>query len=372
MRQAFPNILRILIPAILTVLILAPQNALAQQKSWEEIDRDIKARIFHLNVGLKIKLKDGSFATLNDLSPKDKMPVFATAGSDMGYRVVGFGTTFPIQKDREGTTFFITNHHVVSSHSVIVESCRKFFGAMRLYAEQTAPSTNDSDTTERFNQLKAIVSLPRNKKDLSTAEKVTYVQTVDGIWDCYKTYLSTRADQGRLLYKKYLEEVTPLFEVGYFLHPPGASTKLPLRGQLYKFAKAGGKPDLALLKVAHHKIQPIELDAVSPTEGQEIQAIGYAIASDALDEDSGKFYAPTFNTGRISRVTPNTLQVDAAVTTGMSGGPVINKKGKVIGVVAKRFKNQSGHEVRGFSAAVSANIIKDFAPELFGGITSSN
>ena len=358
----------ILIPVAILVCFLLPQNAQAQMRAWEEIDREVKGKIFHLNVGLKIKLKDGNYATLNDLSPKDKMPVFATSANDMGYRVVGFGTSFPIQRDKE-TTFFITNHHVVSSHAVIVDSCRKFFAAMRLYAEQTA---HGADATERFNQLKTIVSLPRNKKNLSTAEKVTYVQTVDGVWNCYKTYLSTRADQGRILYKKYLDECKPLFEVGYFLHPPGSATKLPIRGKLYKFAKANGKPDLALLKVVHHKVDPIELDAVLPSEGQEIQAIGYAIASDALDEDSGKFYAPTFNTGRISRVTPNTLQVDAAVTTGMSGGPVINRKGKVIGVVAKRFKNKSGHEVRGFSAAVSANIIRDFAPELFGGIMKSN
>lgn len=353
----------------LILIFASVQPSFAQSKTWEQIDKEIKGKIFHLNVGMKIRLKDGSYATLNDMSPKYKMPVFASSASDMGYRVVGFGTSFPITKDSRGATFFITNHHVVNSHAVIVKSCQKFYAAMRLYAEQTA---HGADVLERFNRLKVIVSLPGTKKVLNTAEKVTYSQTVDGIWDCYRTYLSSKADRGRILYNKYLSEVDPKFEIGFFLHPPGSANKLPLRGKLHKLASANGRPDLALLKVLHHKIAPIELDTVSPSEGQEIQAIGYPIASDALDEDSGKFYAPTFNTGRISRVTPRTLQVDAAVTTGMSGGPVVNKRGKVIGVVAKRFKNSSGQEVRGFSAAVSANIIRDFAPELFGRIRSSN
>ena len=101
------------------------QPASAQSKSWEQIDREVKSKIFHLNVGMKIRLKDGSYATLNDMSPKYKMPVFASSQSDMGYRVVGFGTTFPITQDNKGTTYFITNHHVVNSHYVIVQSCQK-------------------------------------------------------------------------------------------------------------------------------------------------------------------------------------------------------------------------------------------------------
>ena len=359
------SVLKRLLLSLITLIFLtsgSDATAIEGERSWEQIDKEVKTRVFHLNVGIKIRLKDGSYATLTDLSPKYKMPVFATANKDMGYRVVGFGTSFPI-KTQNASTFFITNHHVVNSHAVIVLSCQKFFAAMRLYAEQTA---HGSQVEDRFNRLKTIVSLPREKRVLNTQEKITYAQTVDGIWNCYKTYLSTKADRGRLLFKKYLSAVEPQFEVGYFLHPAGSATKLPIRAAVHKIANARGNPDLAILKVAHHQIKPIELDPKQPSEGQEIQAIGYAIASDALDEDSGSFYAPTFNTGRISRVTPKTLQVDAAVTTGMSGGPVINKRGKVIGVVAKRFKNSAGFEVKGFSAAVSANIIRDFAPELFG------
>lgn len=110
----------------------------------------------------------------------------------------------------------------------------------------------------------------------------------------------------------------------------------------------------------------MELDMVVPSEGQEIQVIGYPMASDQLDSDSSKYYAPTFTTGRISRVTPKVLQVDASITTGNSGGPVVNQKGKVVGVVARRALSTSGSELTNFGGAVTASSMQSFVPELFG------
>ena len=343
------------------------QPAISQAKSWEQIDRDLKARVYHINVAIKIKLKDGSFAMLSDFSPKYRRPVFAAYDKDFGYRVVGFGTSFPVVISRGGDTYFITNHHVVASHLEVMDNCKKFFAAMRLYAEQTA---SGGDVEERFSRLRTIVSLPSAKQELNTAERVMYSQTVDGIWDCYQTYLSPQTEQGRALFNKYAKESMPIFETGYFLHPPGPATQRPLQASLYK-ACQNGRPDLAILVVKKARVTPIELDTISPSEGQEIQAIGYPTASDALDEDSSKYFAPTFNTGRISRVTPKTLQVDASVTTGMSGGPLVNRRGKVVGVVSMRFKNKQGAELTSFSGAVKAQLIKEVAPELFDNLSTA-
>ncbi len=352
--------------ALVLVAFVAPE-ARAQVKTWEQIDRELKSRVYHLNVGIKIKLKDGNYALLSDFSPKYRKPVFAAFPKDFGYRVVGFGSSFPIRKNARGT-YFVTNHHVVASHLEVIENCKRFFAGMRLYAEQTA---SGRDVEERFSRLRTIVSLPSNNSNLNTAERVMYSQTVDGIWDCYQTYLSEHADQGRLLYSKYLKDVGLSFETGYFLHPPGPATQKPMVASIYKVSK-NGKPDLAILQVKTREVTPIELDTISPSEGQEIQAIGYPTASDALDEDSAKYFAPTFNTGRISRVTPKTLQVDASVTTGMSGGPLVNRRGKVVGVVSMRFKNKQGAELVTFSGAVKADLIRDIAPELFSNISSSS
>ncbi|HEY9867900.1 MAG TPA: trypsin-like peptidase domain-containing protein, partial [Candidatus Obscuribacterales bacterium] len=74
---------------------------------------------------------------------------------------------------------------------------------------------------------------------------------------------------------------------------------------------------------------------------------------------------PTFNTGRISRVAPRILQVDAPVTTGNSGGPVVNQRGKVVGVVAVRALSARGGELPNFGGAITVHSVQSFAPELF-------
>ncbi|MDQ5964795.1 MAG: serine protease Do, partial [Cyanobacteriota bacterium erpe_2018_sw_39hr_WHONDRS-SW48-000098_B_bin.30] len=154
--------------------------------------------------------------------------------------------------------------------------------------------------------------------------------------------------------------------LGYFMHPPGPITQQPLVAKIYKVAKNDSEPDLAVLTVEKTAVLPMELDMVVPSEGQEIQVIGYPMASDQLDSDSSKYYAPTFTTGRISRVTPKVLQVDASITTGNSGGPVVNQKGKVVGVVARRALSTSGSELTNFGGAVTASSMQSFVPELFG------
>jgi S1-C subfamily serine protease len=61
------------------------------------------------------------------------------------------------------------------------------------------------------------------------------------------------------------------------------------------------------------------------------------------------------------------LQVDAAVGVGNSGGPVLNIRGKVVGVVARRGRDvETNAEMKKFAAAVTVRCVRQFAPELFG------
>ncbi len=354
---------------VLLALLLSASRPLLAQDSWEVLDKRIKQQVYQLNVGLKLRLADGKFVQLSDLSPKYKYPVFASFPNDRGYRVVGFGSSFPVRTSRAGATYFLTNSHVVDSGEQIINECQRFYAAMRLLAEQSAGG--DSTVKERFEELQTIVRMPQIKRNLSSSERVVYTQTIDGIWDCYETYLSRRVDAGRLLFDKYKQLAPISFELGYFLHAPGPVTQQPLKGHLYRVARNQGDPDLAILFVKSQSILPMELDTMPPSEGQEVQVIGYPIASDQIDDDSSKYYAPTFNTGRISRVAPRMLQVDAGITTGNSGGPVVNQRGKVVGVVVKRAVSSKGVELPNYGSAISVQWVRNFAPELFGNLTSS-
>jgi S1-C subfamily serine protease len=349
--------------ALAAVLLLSACGDALALESWEKLDKRLKTQVFHLNVGLKMRLRNGLFVQLTDLSPKGHYPVFGTTADDRGFRVTGTGTAFPIKTTVHDKTIFITNRHVVEPEQLIqlAKESERFYAAMRLAAERTA---NGKDVDSRFKEILATVNLSM-KKNMTADEKKAYLTTVDGIWDFYETYLSLRADPGRLLFQSYLNQVGVDARMGYFLHKAGSVDETPFEASIYKSAKTESDPDIALLKVSTTAVVPLEFDTIEPSEGQEIQVIGYPTASDQIDADSGKYYAPTFSTGRISRVAPRILQVDAPITNGNSGGPVVSLHGRVVGVVAVRARSDKGVELNNFGGAVTIQSVQNFAPELF-------
>lgn len=329
-------------------------------ESWEKLDRRLKSKVFQLNVGLKLKLKDGLYAQLADLSRKNHYPIFSTTKEDKGYRVVGFGSAFPLATTHHDKTYLLTNRHVAESEAQITEECERFYAALHLYAEQTSAGVSYE---RRLANLLATINLA-NKKDLTIAERTLYQSTGDAVWDCYDTFLSVKADPSRAQFQKYSDAVAIQSEVSYFLHKPGPIKQPAIEAKLYKIAKRDSDPDLAILTIDTF-FPGMELETVPPSEGQEIQVIGYPTASDQIDLDSSKYYSPTFSTGRVSRVGPRILQVDASITNGNSGGPVIDQKGKIVGVVAVRAISSRGGELPTFAGAVTVPSIKSFAKELF-------
>ena len=343
---------------------LCPQPAGADE-TWEKLDRKLKGQVLELNVAVKMRLKSGLYVQLTDASPKYRYPVFGTTPDDRGYRVVGYGSAFPVLTHQHNKAFYMTNKHVVTTGDELIKECQRFYAAMRLAAEKTATNGN---VDGRFKELLAIVNLSM-KKDMNANEKSVYVSTIDGIWDVYEAYLSLRADPGRIMFQKYLSLVGVDCELGYFLHKVGPVTEPAIQAVVYKTAKSDKEPDLSILTSAPNAIPPLEFDPISASEGQEIQVIGYPKASDQIDADAEQYYAPTFSSGHISRVAPRMLQVDAPITNGNSGGPVVSQRGKVVGVVANRAMSASGKELNTFGGAVSLDSVKNFAPELFNNLS---
>jgi len=330
-------------------------------ETWERLDKHLKGQVLEINVGIKFKLKDSVFCSIADASPTRHEYVFSASNRDPGYRVVSVASAFPIKTKRSDLSYYLTARHVFDNTSKLVTSFQHFYAAMRLYAEQTA---TNHDVDERFRELLQIVNLS-TKKDRSRAELITYQTTVDNICDTYDTYLSTRVDPGRARFDKYVKQANVTAEVGYFLHSSGPVTQPPILAKIYKTGQGETDPDIAVLTSDKNNLLPLELDPLEGTEGQEIQVIGYPVASDQIDNEANDYFTPTFMNGHITKVTPHLVQVDAPITTGNSGGPVVSLRGKVLGLIVRRALADSGAELNKFGAAMSVQQIKEFAPELF-------
>lgn len=93
-----------------------------------------------------------------------------------------------------------------------------------------------------------------------------------------------------------------------------------------RLLKGSEKIDLALLSVNTQKGIPLDLDTSTTLEiGEDIYAVGSPLG-----------YLSTFTNGIVSafRKTTNRdqIQISAPISHGSSGGPILNKKGKVVGV----------------------------------------
>lgn len=92
--------------------------------------------------------------------------------------------------------------------------------------------------------------------------------------------------------------------------------------------------DVALLRINRSHLSPLALgDSDALQSGEEVLVIGYPLA-DALGT-----YDVTVTKGIISAIRPQAgpgatslIQVDAAMNPGVSGGPVLNLRGQVVGI----------------------------------------
>ncbi|MBI5487979.1 MAG: trypsin-like peptidase domain-containing protein [Deltaproteobacteria bacterium] len=127
--------------------------------------------------------------------------------------------------------------------------------------------------------------------------------------------------------------------------------------------------DVAVLKVETKNAPTLKLGDSSAVEvGDHVWVMGYPAEADTdetgwLDEKSS--LEPTTNDGSISakktsRDGTPVLQTNTATTHGNSGGPVINEKGDVIGLLTFRGDTVFGQEVQGFNFIVPINTAMEF------------
>ena len=124
--------------------------------------------------------------------------------------------------------------------------------------------------------------------------------------------------------------------------------------------------DVAVLKIDAEGLSPATLGNSDEMQvGETVYAIGNPLGELNFTMTSGMVSAldrniTTANSQTGQKVTNNMFQIDAAVNSGNSGGPVYNEKGEVIGIVTAKYSS-TGVEGLGFAIPINdaVSIIND-------------
>lgn len=134
-------------------------------------------------------------------------------------------------------------------------------------------------------------------------------------------------------------------------------------------APVGQGKDVAIIKIEVKNAPVLKFGDSDKVQLQDhISVFGYPAAADteeggALSKES--FLEASITDGRISARKASSdgapvLQVSAPATHGNSGGPVLNDKGEVIGLLTFRGDKVGGQEVSGFSFIVPTSTVTEF------------
>ena len=108
--------------------------------------------------------------------------------------------------------------------------------------------------------------------------------------------------------------------------------------------------DIAVLKIDAQGLEPVSF-CTELSVGEEIYVIGNPLGELTYTETSGIVSAMDRAIRTDSYTTLNVFQIDAAVNSGNSGGPVYNARGQVIGIVTAKYAS-AGVEGIGFAIPI--------------------
>ena len=143
----------------------------------------------------------------------------------------------------------------------------------------------------------------------------------------------------------------------------GVVESLGLTGEVVGVDEAA---DLAVVSVtASGNLPPVAMgDSESVALGEEVLAIGFAL-SPLLGEDIVVTRGIVSSRRRVEGV--RLIQTDAALNPGVSGGPLLNHEGKVIGISTLRIETAENRPVERVGFAIPINHVRDLLPSLKAG-----
>lgn len=124
--------------------------------------------------------------------------------------------------------------------------------------------------------------------------------------------------------------------------------------------------DVAVLKVEMRNAPTLQLaDSGKVHVGDRVYVLGYPAAADSEALNKSAIVEPTTNEGAISALKTSRdgipiFQTNASATHGNSGGPVVNDKGEVIGLLTFGGNRVNDQEIQGFNFVVPSVTAREF------------
>jgi S1-C subfamily serine protease len=117
---------------------------------------------------------------------------------------------------------------------------------------------------------------------------------------------------------------------------PGQKRDEAILAEVHRINPDKDSPDVAILKINSSRlrfVRGIESDLNNIEQGEDVAVIGYPFGLDLLKQTHDEQIAPSLSTGIISRVGQDYIQLNLRAYHGNSGGPALNRKGEVIGIL---------------------------------------
>lgn len=119
--------------------------------------------------------------------------------------------------------------------------------------------------------------------------------------------------------------------------------------------------DIAILKLVNldREIKPFEIgDDSNLQTGDAVYAIGN-LSNYGLSMSKGIVSIPHINVA-YNDITRNVIQCDLTISDGNSGGALVDKDGKLVGITTFRLKDQSNNIIYGISYCIPINTVMEY------------